>query len=167
MFDAQALLSGDETALADAVDTLTPELYRYAAGILLSRAAAEDAGQNAFLSFWRHRTSVRTPDAVRAYLYRCTYRACVDIIRRNRLFLPLPRQEDTRVLSETMQTALSCLSAAERALVYERAVLETPYDELAAHLGLRPENVRKKYERAKKKLARLLPAVETEVRNEG
>jgi len=160
MFDAMALLSGDETALADAIAALTPELYRYAAGILLSRADAEDAVQAAFLSFWRHRTSVRSPDAVRAYLYRCTYRACVDIIRRNRLFLPLPRQEDTRVLSETMQTALSRLSAAERAIVYERAVLETPYADLAAHLGLREDNVRKKYERAKKKLAALLPQTE-------
>ncbi|MBR3997614.1 MAG: hypothetical protein IKI93_04645, partial [Clostridia bacterium] len=59
MFDAQALLAGDETALADAVDTLSPELYRYAAGIILSRMDAEDAVQTAFVALWRHRSSVK------------------------------------------------------------------------------------------------------------
>ena len=94
MFDAQALLAGDENALADAVETLSPELYRYAVGIVLSRMDAEDAVQNAFVSLWQHRTSVKDPGAVRAWLYRCTYRACVDIIRRNKLFVPPVRQED-------------------------------------------------------------------------
>ena len=158
MFDAHALLAGDETALADAVETLSPELYRYAVGIVLSRMDAEDAVQNAFVALWRHRSSVKAPDAVRAYLYRCTYRSCVDIIRRNRLFVP-PQETSplSAPLSEEMTAALSRLSAVERAIVYERAVMETPYDELADHLGLRADNVRKKYERAKKKLAMLLP----------
>ena len=31
MFDAEALLAGDEQALADAIVTLSPDLYRYAA----------------------------------------------------------------------------------------------------------------------------------------
>ena len=152
MFDADALLAGDEAALADTIDTLSPELYRYAAGILLSSADAADAVQNAFISLWKHRASVRDPAAVRAYLYRCTYRACVDIIRMKKLFMPLPRP-DSRPLSPEMTAALRKLSPAERAIVYERAVTETPYADLAAHLGIREDSVRKKYERAKKKLA--------------
>ncbi|MBQ3178317.1 MAG: sigma-70 family RNA polymerase sigma factor, partial [Clostridia bacterium] len=66
-------------------------------------------------------------------------------------------REDSCPLSEEMRSALAKLSAPERAIVYERAVFETPYDELAAHLGIRADTVRKKYERAKKKLAMLLP----------
>ena len=155
MYDADALLAGSETALADAIDTLAPELYRYAAGILLSSADAADAVQNAFIALWKNRTSVRDAQAVRAYLYRCTYRACVDIIRVNKLFLPSPRQ-DSRPLSEEMTEALEKLSTAERAIVYERAVLDTPYAELAAHLGMREDSIRKKYERARKKLAKYL-----------
>ena len=156
MFDADALLQGSESALADAIDSLSPELYRYAAGILLSRADAADAVQNAFLSLWQNRGSVRDPGAVRSYLYRCTYRSAVDIVRTNRWFLPLPRREQERPLSEEMTAALRKLDAAERAIVYERAVLETPYAELAERLGLRESTVRKKYERAKKKMASLL-----------
>lgn len=164
MFDAKALLAGDEGALTDAVSALSPELYRYAAGILLNRMDAEDAVQAAFTSLWHHRSAVKNPDGVRAYLYRCTYRAAVDIIRRNRLYVPLNSRDDSAApLSEEMTAALSKLSPAERAVVYERAVLETPYSELAEHLGLREDNVRKKYERAKKKLAALLPHHETEV----
>ena len=157
MYDAEALLAGEETALADAIDTLSPELYRYAVGILLNRPDAEDAVQNAFISFWLHRKSVRDPEAVRAYLYRCTYRAAVDLVRRSRLLMPLQQSGGTCPLSEEMKTALSQLSPAERAIVYERAVMETPYAELAAHLGLREDNVRKKYQRARKKLAAYLP----------
>ena len=157
MYDAKTLLAGDENALADAVETLSPELYRYAAGILLSRMDAEDAVQTAFTALWQHRSSVKDPGGVRAYLYRCTYRASVDIIRRNKLFVPLERREDSCPMSEEMRSALAKLSAPERAIVYERAVFETPYDELAAHLGIRADAVRKKYERAKKKLAMLLP----------
>ena len=52
-----------------------------------------------------------------------------------------------------MTAALGKLSPAERAIVYERAVLETPYAELAERLGMQESTVRKKYERAKKKLA--------------
>lgn len=156
MFNAQALLMGDEAALEAAIDALTPELYRYAVGILLSGADAEDAVQSAFVSLWKHRSSLREPDAIRAYLYRCTYNASIDIIRRNRLFLPLPQQRDTDILSDTMCDALAHLSAAERAIIYERAVLDTSYAELAGRLGLREDNVRKKYERTKKKLAKIL-----------
>ncbi|MBQ8641451.1 MAG: RNA polymerase sigma factor [Clostridia bacterium] len=160
MFDAEALLAGDENALAAAVDALYPELYRYAAGILLSRPDAEDAVQNAFVALWQHRSSVQDPGAVRAYLYRCTYRAAVDLIRKRRLLIPLPEPENHCPLSEEMHSALSRLSAVERAIVYERAVLETPYAELAAHLGLREDTVRKKYQRARKKLAVYLPRPE-------
>ncbi len=157
MFDARALLAGDENALADAIDTLSPELYRYAVGILLSCADAEDAVQSAFVSLWQHRSAVQNPDAVRAYLYRCTYRAAVDLIRRSRLLMPLQNRDVQCPLSEEMETALSRLSPMERAIVYERAVMDTPYAELAAHLGLREDNVRKKYQRARRKLAAYLP----------
>lgn len=156
MYDAKALLAGEENALADAIDALSPELYRYAAGILLSRMDAEDAVQCAFAALWQHRREVKNPDGLRAYLYRCTYRAAVDIIRRNRLFVPPEKRENDCPLSEAMQTALARLSAAERAIVYERAVYETPYEELAEHMGLRADNVRKKYQRARQKLAAIL-----------
>ncbi|MBE6615282.1 MAG: RNA polymerase sigma factor [Ruminococcaceae bacterium] len=160
MFDAQALLAGDENALADAIDTLSPELYRYAVGILLSCADAEDAVQTAFVALWKHRTAVKNPDAVRAYLYRCTYRAAVDLIRKSRLLIPLPEGQNSCPLSDEMKAALSRLSPVERAIVYERAVMETPYAVLAAHLGLREDNVRKKYQRARQKLAVYLPKTE-------
>ncbi len=156
MFDAQALLMGDEIALESAIDVLTPELYRYAVGILLSSADAEDAVQSAFLSLWKHRSSLRDPNAVRAYLYRCTYHACVDIMRRSRLFMPLSHRQETDIMSDEMRSALMHLSPTERAIVYERAVMDTSYAELAQRFELREDNVRKKYERAKKKLARVL-----------
>lgn len=156
MYDAAALLAGDEGALADAIDALTPELYRYAAGILLSAADASDAVQTAFVRLWTHRKSVREPSAVRAYLYRCTFRACMDIQRKNRLFVPLPKPVSDRPMSYELADALHALTPVERAIVYERAVEDVPYAELAERFGMREATVRKKYERAKKKLAAML-----------
>ena len=156
MYDAAALLAGDEAALADAIDALTPELYRYAAGILLSTADAADAVQTAFVRLWNRRADVRESSAVRAYLYRCTLRACIDIQRKNRLFVPLPKPDAPRPMSDELADALRRLSSEERAIVYARAVEDAPYAELAERLGMREATVRKKYERAKKKLAVML-----------
>ncbi|MBO5219679.1 MAG: RNA polymerase sigma factor [Clostridia bacterium] len=156
MYDAAALLAGNEGALADAIDALTPELYRYAAGILLSSADAADAVQTAFVRLWRRRADIRDASAVRAYLYRCTLRACIDIQRKRRLFVPVPQSDAPKPMSDALADALRRLSPEERAIVYERAVDDTPYAELAERLGMREATVRKKYERAKKKLAAML-----------
>ena len=59
-------------------------------------------------------------------------------------------------MSDALASAMRRLSPEERAIVYERAVEETPYAELAQRLGMREAAVRKKYERAKKKLAAML-----------
>ncbi|MBQ8510887.1 MAG: RNA polymerase sigma factor [Clostridia bacterium] len=107
MFDAEALLAGDEAALADAIDELSPELYRYAAGILLSTADAADAVQTAFVRLWMKRKSVRDPSAVRAWLYRSTYSACIDILRRNKLFVPSPRPETEKPMSDELAAVTS------------------------------------------------------------
>ena len=59
-------------------------------------------------------------------------------------------------MSYELADALHALTPVERAIVYERAVGDTPYAELAERFGMREATVRKKYERAKKKLAAML-----------
>ena len=157
MFDAEKLLAGDEEALGDAVDTLSPKLIGYAAGILLSEADAADAVQTAFVRLWRHRASVREAAALEAYLYRCTYHACLDIIRRRRFFTDPPRpHEIRRGFSEETRRVLGTLSPINRAILYGRAVEEMSYAELAQRYHISESTARKRYERARRKAAELL-----------
>ena len=156
VFDAAALLDGNEAALADAIDELSPELYRYAASILLSTVDAPDAVQTAFVKLWLNRKNIRDPDSVRSYLYRCTLRACVDIMRQQKYYIVPPVKPEERPMREDLARAMEKLSAEDRAIFYERAVEDTPYADLAKRLGMHEATVRKKYERTKKKLAVML-----------
>ena len=162
MIDFELLTAGNEEVFSEAVEEFSPELYRYAVGIVLSGADAEDAVQNAFISLWNHRGEIRDPSAVKAYLYRCTYHAGIDIIRRKRNFLPIVKHQEEMPLSDEMYKAMKKLSPLERAIVYERAVMETAYSELADRFVLREDSIRKKYERARKKLAKYLSEKESE-----
>ena len=47
MIDFELLTAGNEEVFSEAVEEFSPELYRYAVGIVLSGADAEDAVQNA------------------------------------------------------------------------------------------------------------------------
>ena len=167
MYDSAALLAGSEAALADAIDTLSGELYHYAVGILLSTADADDAVQYAFIQLWQQRHAIKNPSAIRSYLYRCTYRACAYTLRRRKRFILPPRDKTMVPMSDELTEALLALSPVERAIVYSRAVEEIPYAELAEQFELTEAAVRKKYERAKKKLAAMLePRRETEEKHE-
>lgn len=156
MFDGKAVILGDEKAFEEAIADLSPELFRYAVGILLSHTDAEDAVQNAYISLWQKRSTIRNPNAVRAYLYKSTYRACVDLMRKKKILIPVIQTQEKKPLTDELREALARLTVTERAIVYERAVAETSYSELAERLGMREENIRKKYERARKKLAKCL-----------
>lgn len=167
MYDSAALLAGSEAALADAIDEMSAELYHYAVGILLSAADAEDAVQHAFIQLWQQRHRIKDPAAVRSYLYRCTYRACAYALRRRNRFYTPPREEPRVPMSDELVSALLELTAEERAIVYSRAVEDVSYAELAEQFGLKEATVRKKYERAKKKLAAILmPRSETEEKHD-
>lgn len=139
-------------------------LRRYCYGILLHPQDAEDAVQTALLKAYRKWETLRDPDALAAYAYRAAYTACMDLMRQRRrrpAEAPLPVHEGMR-LSEEVEAALQALSAQDRALVIGRAVEEKPYEQLA-RIHCRPAaTLRKRYERARKRLAILLSEEEDE-----
>ena len=65
--------------------------------------------------------------------------------------------------SDTTMRALGRLSAADRAVVLLRVREELSYAEIAERLGENEAALRKRYERAKKRLARYLTEAESEV----
>jgi len=157
LYDREQLLEGDENALADAVDTLSPALLGYAHSVVLNAADAADAVQTAFVRLWQHRAQIRESSALEAYLYRCVYHACIDIIRRRRFFEEPPRPAPASGgFTERTARALAALPPLSRAILYGRAVEEMSYAELAARFRISEAAARKRYERARRRLADLL-----------
>lgn len=158
MIDLTRLAAGDETAFAAMICETAPALRRYCAGILLDYDDAEDALQNAYLRFWQRRDRLREEDKILPFLYKIAYHACIDFLRAKKLFRPPERvrtQSDPG-LSQELRDALRLLRPIDRALLLERAVEERGYAELAARYGKSEAALRKRYERAKKRMAELL-----------
>ena len=65
-------------------------------------------------------------------------------------------EEDTSYISEDIKEALKSLTIADRALVFSRVIEEKSYSELEYIYGVSATTLRKRYERAKKKLAKAL-----------
>lgn len=84
-----AAFVGDDVAAAAAaftelVDARLDESYRLARVMLRSRADAEDAVHDAFLSAWRQRRSLRDPARIDAWFGRIVVNACRDRLRHRR-----------------------------------------------------------------------------------
>ena len=83
----------------------------------------------------------------------------MDLLRRRKrqLFAPPPAPaENTDYIGPELRQALLTLSAEERALIFGRVMEERSYEELAQMLGKSAATLRKRYERARGKLARAL-----------
>ena len=161
--DAKAFISGSETALEELISKMTPPLMKYSYNILLNYSDAEDAVQNAFVKTYLGRAAIRDPETLNSYLYRTVYNSSIDIIRKRRFLMTqsMIRHNESTYISEEMSAALGKLQPQDRALVYNRVIDEMGYTELAEIYGKSEQNLRKRFERAKKKLANLLRPVET------
>ena len=136
---------GGEECLTAAVARYGQPLLRYCHHVLCDYHEAQDAVQNTFLRAWDR-------------LYKLAYHACVDGLRarRRQLFASPPPERGTDYIGPELRAALEGLSPQERGLVFSRVMEGMCYEELSEVYGASPAALRKRYERAKKKLARSL-----------
>lgn len=148
----------DEQELDQIIAQFGQPLLRYCHHILCDYHEAQDAVQTTLIKAWEHRDSFQAGGNRSAWLYRMAYTTCVDIIRhRKRLLFYAPRSvRDPDYIGPELRSALKKLTAEERALVFGRVMEERSYDELVEIYGGNAATLRKRYERARKKLARLL-----------
>jgi RNA polymerase sigma-70 factor (ECF subfamily) len=155
------------TANADAI-------AKYCYGLLLDYHEAHDAAQDVFIKAAAKLKKFTDDNHVKHWLYRTAYTTCIDILRRRklaRLFLsrektiqPISYEDAYNLgISSELQAALDTLSPRDRALVYSRAVLGMEYAELEAIYGTKAPALRKRYERARKKLEDYLTKNKKEV----
>lgn len=158
-----------EIELNKAVELYGHQLLRYCQNILCDYADAQDAVQETFIKAYYKRRQFRKNISLQAWLYRIAYTTCIDILRYKKLksFIPHRRQESaaenkTEYMSDEMKAALMALSAKDRALVFSRVIDEKSYGELELIYNASSAALRKRYERAKKKLADILKENRTE-----
>jgi RNA polymerase sigma-70 factor (ECF subfamily) len=144
------------------IEEYSNKIFGYCYRMLRNRHEAEDAVQEVFIKAYKSFARESNIISVAPWLYRIAYNHCLNIIRRKKLleFINiteeiLPEQnsfEDDVELGEELKYALSMLSPEQRTVVVLKVVEDMEYKDIGDILGKKSENVRKIYERAKKKL---------------
>ncbi|MGM9988218.1 MAG: RNA polymerase sigma factor [Bacillaceae bacterium] len=150
--------SGGEKELNEAIEQYGQARLRYCHNILCDYHEAQDAVQITFIKAYDKRRSFKRGTSLSAWLYRIAYTACMDSLRKKkvRMFFRLYKEDDTTYMNDDLKVALSILSPQDRALVFSRVIDEKSYSELEAIYQIPATTLRKRYERAKKKLASIL-----------
>lgn len=154
-----------EEELSQAAAAYGQELLRYCHHILCDYHEAQDAVQTAFLKAWERWGSLRAGSEARPWLYWLCYTSCMDILRRKRRMEALPLEGEDRApepMSLELRQALGRLTAQERALVFQRVMEGWSYRELEELYRVPAATLRKRYERARHKLAQILTQQEGE-----
>ncbi len=157
---------GCEQALNEAVALYGQPLLRYCHHILCDYHDAQDAVQTTFIKAYDNHKRFQPGTSLSAWLYRIAYTTCVDMLRRRRLQLmsPPPAAVDPDYIGEDVRRALNTLTPEQRALVYSRVIEQRSFDALAVIYGKPAATLRKRYERARKKLAQALAGTPAERR---
>jgi len=149
-------------SVEDWVTAYHERIYKYCCYMLRHPQEAEDAVQEVFLRAWRSSEGkAEEPRSVQAWLYRIAHNHCLNRLKRRRLLVWLPfRPEWPERSAEPAATQaaasidelLGRLAPLDRSIVLLRLAEERPYEEIGAAVGLTPGAVRKRFERARKRL---------------
>ena len=146
-----------EYDLNELIDAYGEKLLRYATSILYNHQDAEDVVQDVFISAYQNKASFDGGN-LSAWLYKITYNKSINKLKRRKLFVfgGIPENTvapDTTDNADDLLHALGHLKPQDRALLYARIIEGYSYDELAQQMGGTAASLRKRYERARKKVA--------------
>lgn len=153
--------AGNQSAFEEAIDRYGARLLRYVSAVLCDYHEAEDVVQEVFLLAMKN---CRRFDGknLSAWLYKIAYRTSLNRMKRRRplllgdlneqdLTLPAPEEN-----TEDLWEHLKVLKPKERALLFSRIYEGKSYAAISETTGVSQAVLRKRYERAKKKLAESL-----------
>ncbi|MCD7440778.1 sigma-70 family RNA polymerase sigma factor [Streptomyces lincolnensis] len=164
---------GDEDAFSVLVRRHAPALIRLATRLLGSRAEAEDAVQDAFLSAWRSLPEFHGRASFGTWMYRIVTNRCLNVLRARKPVAPLEtvgdlpaaehatspvRITEARDAVRELREALDLLSAEQRACWVLRELDGRSYEFVADAVGISQEAVRARVFRARRCLTQALGA---------
>jgi RNA polymerase sigma-70 factor (ECF subfamily) len=159
---------GDEAAFADMVRAHDAALRRLAFHLLGDRDAMDDVLQEVYVKAHRGLSGFRSDAALRTWLHRVTYNACLDELRRRRGRVQVPLHElteraapggelaDAVVSRGALGAALAALPEGERAAVLLVDAAGFDYAAASEVLGVPAGTVASRLNRARHALRRAL-----------
>lgn len=158
-----------EFDMDEAVNLYGGKLFRYVYTLVCDYQEAEDVVQDAFISAYQARAGFDGKN-LSAWLHKIAYHKSVDHIRQRKHLFLHELHEDALASEDSYDTgytpaiitALKKLSEEDRFILLGRITESLAYAEIADRLNLSEPTVRKRYERAKKKMAEQLCLTESE-----
>ncbi|MFM1655416.1 RNA polymerase sigma factor [Brevibacillus sp. B_LB10_24] len=156
----RSILDGKLEGYELLVERFQIPIFRYCYHILGHREEAEDATQEVFLKAYRHLNKYNVEVPFTAWLYKISYRHCIDVIRKRKVSKLIPflfqnEKQNSTVdeyienvyFSEPVYLSLMKLSLEERTLLILRGVDEKTFEEISMIVNKKSSSLRKKYER--------------------
>lgn len=167
------ILNGDTNAFSVLVDRYKDLIFTLALRMMKNKEEAEEVAQDTFIKTYKSLSKFKGDAKFSTWIYRVAYNTCLDRLKKNK------RQQNTVTIDEytehqvkTIDTALDAMEAEEKAKAIKACIdllpsddsfLLTLYyyeeqslDEIAKVTGLKPNNVKVKLFRSRKKLATIL-----------
>jgi RNA polymerase sigma-70 factor (ECF subfamily) len=152
-----------EFDLEGIVQLYGPKLFRYVYTLLCDYHEAEDIVQDAFIAAYCGQEHFDGKN-LSAWLYKIAYNKCIDHMRQRNTVSFLELNEDSLIHEQKFDAgysphviyALRQLTEVERAILLGRITESLSYTELSERLCILEPALRKRYERAKKKMVQYL-----------
>lgn len=168
-----AAANGDDDAFSEIVERYQKPVYNLCYRLLGSPGDAEDASQEAFMKAYRGLKKYDPERPFMSWMLAISYNQCMDQLRRRRiswvgleaLFNRSDQQSPSAEIAvdalgqaESVQKALSALSANDRAAVVLKYWYDYSYDEIAETLSLTNSAVKSRLHRARRELVNIWTA---------
>jgi RNA polymerase sigma-70 factor (ECF subfamily) len=167
------ILDGDTNAFAVLIDRYKDLVYTLAMRMMKNREEAEEVAQDAFIKAYKSLDKFKGESKFSTWIYRVTYNTCLDRLKKNK------RTQNTVTIDEytehqvkTIDNALDKIEASEKKEAIQQCIEMLPSDdsflltlyyfeelsleEIGKIVGLKPNNVKVKLFRSRKKLATIL-----------
>ena len=167
------ILQGDTNAFSVLVDRYKDLVFTLALRMMKHREEAEEVAQDTFIKVFGSLNKFKGDSKFSTWIYRVAYNTCLDRLKKNK------RTQNTVTIDEytehqvkTIDNAFERLASEERRLAVQHCVEQLPsednflmtlfyfeelsLEEIAKVVNLKPNNVKVKLHRARKKLAIIL-----------
>jgi len=161
----RAVKNGDKDRYGTIVANYQQQIFKYCFHMLGQLQEAEDVTQDVFVKGLERLEQYREGTSFTAWLYKMAYHECLNKLKRAqihdrilRLFsrsipaAPADLPTEGLAYNVELREALLRLAPKERHIILLRIVEEYKFEEIAAQLDISYSAVRKRYERAMKKL---------------
>lgn len=167
------ILEGETSAFSTLVDQYKDLVFSLALRMMKNKEEAEEVAQDTFIKVYKSLSKFKGDSKFSTWIYRVAYNTCLDRLKKNQ------RQQQTVTIDEytehqvkSLDNAYDQLEKKERELAIQNCLKLLPsedsflislyyyeeqsLEEISKVIGLKPNNVKVKLFRARKKLATIL-----------